>query len=901
MLRSRSEDPVLPAQTQQTTNGFTAPVEIIPHDDFNPIPLENLSSEIPGDDIENEEDPNEMPLSDDEPEPEFVTQLREEPSGIETTLCQRYQGNAAATKILDDVFHFMDQLLRLLSKKHSVFKDFAHHFSEAIFIRDKDDEDAVRAVIAKKGGKWSYMNDWKIKLELNNILPLGEHLDSKWVREDPAVATIQELTGPSTPPALPAVAYDPQQLRMPRNLARKTPKLRPPNRRNPICENPARRLAGPDPCLRVAPPRAIGLPARPARPPGRLPTTPGLAAADFLPETKSCAAPPSLSKIFEQIDSGPDRRSLRAQRQSLLWIALTCKSVSLTAIKYLWRRLDNALPLLLLLPTFTEKNGKYGLFGASHPHEWTSFDHHATYVKEVVYEDIASSIHIDPAVYLRLILRNPSVLPNLRRFSCRTTVRPSESELLVYLQSPIRVLELGTFEAGTLHSGDTRSMAATRDAVVSCLSANPSHITHLVLVDQPFSLLSELGGHGQGDLAPLKHLISLEFRAMYGVMDATLLRQIGTLPQLRSFTADSGCFTGLNLSNIASRLTRPPPLAFGSGANNAPPPPSSNNDGHGLFRQLTHLALERHPSMPHATISSFLQLISSSRLRFVSLTVRPARKAPSPRGGAHAGVTPSHADLQSDPLYVLAQRWARSLLSLEVEVDHNHVTLTNFLRHVPGLRRLILSGYLHVPDDTEFVSAFTSLTLLECLALRLKTGMPSGDSPPTYAPIALDMHALTRLVRVCPRLRELETAVVPPSSSPPSSTWPVSQNLRKMLVHADSVTSAHNHDTFPLSPVGGHGRTPSVWSSSVWSSGSGDGLAMSPNAVLALARYLDRLFPRLNTVRYVCAGATEASSRVSLGASLGGLSTELEEAPAQTAWAQVQDLVFAFQDVRRGG
>jgi hypothetical protein len=42
-------------------------------------------------------------------------------------------------------------------KKHSVFKDFAHQLSEAIFVRAQDDEDSVQAVIEKKGRKWSYM------------------------------------------------------------------------------------------------------------------------------------------------------------------------------------------------------------------------------------------------------------------------------------------------------------------------------------------------------------------------------------------------------------------------------------------------------------------------------------------------------------------------------------------------------------------------------------------------------------------------------------------------------------------------------------------------------------------------------------------------------------------------
>ncbi len=60
------------------------------------------------------------------------------------------------TRVLDDVFHFMDRLLRLLSKKHSAFKAFSHDFSEAIFICNKDDEAAVKAVLEKRGINWEY-------------------------------------------------------------------------------------------------------------------------------------------------------------------------------------------------------------------------------------------------------------------------------------------------------------------------------------------------------------------------------------------------------------------------------------------------------------------------------------------------------------------------------------------------------------------------------------------------------------------------------------------------------------------------------------------------------------------------------------------------------------------------
>ena len=60
------------------------------------------------------------------------------------------------TRVLDDAFHFMDRIFCLLSKKHSAFRAFAHDFSEAIFVRDKDDEAQVRAVLERKGINWDY-------------------------------------------------------------------------------------------------------------------------------------------------------------------------------------------------------------------------------------------------------------------------------------------------------------------------------------------------------------------------------------------------------------------------------------------------------------------------------------------------------------------------------------------------------------------------------------------------------------------------------------------------------------------------------------------------------------------------------------------------------------------------
>ncbi|KAJ7712869.1 hypothetical protein B0H14DRAFT_3523704 [Mycena olivaceomarginata] len=71
--------------------------------------------------------------------------------GIQQTFSILNQPETFSTRVLDDAFHYMDRLLRLLSKKHSVFKAFAHDFSEAIFIRDKSDDLACcRTVLLKR-------------------------------------------------------------------------------------------------------------------------------------------------------------------------------------------------------------------------------------------------------------------------------------------------------------------------------------------------------------------------------------------------------------------------------------------------------------------------------------------------------------------------------------------------------------------------------------------------------------------------------------------------------------------------------------------------------------------------------------------------------------------------------
>ncbi|KAF8188199.1 hypothetical protein K438DRAFT_979770 [Mycena galopus ATCC 62051] len=93
------------------------------------------------------------------------------------------------------------------------------------------------------------------------------------------------------------------------------------------------------------------------------PATSWPAAGAVAPRDQVLKSAALVARILDLLDF-PDpkydeRKRLKKQRRSLLHVALTCKSVSLPAIKVLWRRLDNILPLLRLLPSFGERGGKW--------------------------------------------------------------------------------------------------------------------------------------------------------------------------------------------------------------------------------------------------------------------------------------------------------------------------------------------------------------------------------------------------------------------------------------------------------------------------------------------------------------------------------------------------------------
>nr|GAT42352.1 predicted protein [Mycena chlorophos] len=152
MLRTRSS--TSPMSSTAMGHAFSAPADEYTLND-DPIDFSDVRSlerpdEISGDHM----DESDIDISLGAPE---ADNLIAQTVTAAQDLLQAAAGNGSIpTRVLDDVFHFMDRLLRLLSKLHTAFKPFCAHFSESIFLRDKDDEAAVRAILESKGISWEW-------------------------------------------------------------------------------------------------------------------------------------------------------------------------------------------------------------------------------------------------------------------------------------------------------------------------------------------------------------------------------------------------------------------------------------------------------------------------------------------------------------------------------------------------------------------------------------------------------------------------------------------------------------------------------------------------------------------------------------------------------------------------
>ncbi|KAJ7911220.1 hypothetical protein B0H13DRAFT_1875973 [Mycena leptocephala] len=164
-LHTRGETP--PVASHIVSRAFTAPA---PPDLSQEIPkftpsitfeFENLTEDIADvfmDEVSESDDDNDFDFDFDEDISFTANSNTSEPvllGGVKRTLVL-LQSNKLPSRVLDDAFHYMDRLLRLLSKKNSAYKAFARDFSEAIFVRDQTDEINVRKVLDKYGVDWEY-------------------------------------------------------------------------------------------------------------------------------------------------------------------------------------------------------------------------------------------------------------------------------------------------------------------------------------------------------------------------------------------------------------------------------------------------------------------------------------------------------------------------------------------------------------------------------------------------------------------------------------------------------------------------------------------------------------------------------------------------------------------------
>ncbi|KAJ7435705.1 hypothetical protein B0H11DRAFT_2256944 [Mycena galericulata] len=153
-LRSRAPEPPHPAtgSADDSDLGTPAPVTIPsiteqllqePHTHPEEVAAaisNQLDAGIASTNSGNDDDTD---LMDESPEPssdDLERLLFESIQHAQNILHQPRTAETLASRVLDDAYHFMDRLLRLISKQHPAYKEFAHLFRETIFIRHGEDE-----------------------------------------------------------------------------------------------------------------------------------------------------------------------------------------------------------------------------------------------------------------------------------------------------------------------------------------------------------------------------------------------------------------------------------------------------------------------------------------------------------------------------------------------------------------------------------------------------------------------------------------------------------------------------------------------------------------------------------------------------------------------------------------
>ncbi|KAJ7033768.1 hypothetical protein C8F04DRAFT_1234716 [Mycena alexandri] len=479
-----------------------------------------------------------------------------------------------------------------------------------------------------------------------------------------------------------------------------------------------------------------------------------------------------LGQVQDPPDHWHDVIPSRSLRRSLLAFGLTCRALCEPALRVLWHRLDDLVPLLKLLPRFVVIPGQHwSVKGMLAPRDWILFDKYAVWVKEVVLD---TNVLLDDHTIMLLATHRCPILPNLILFKCPR-----------WLYVVWQVLFLGAPLVETddpaAHRGIARALAG------------PRRLTHLTL--SHFSSYFNTFPAGFECLQSLHIVDPQPFRGAHRPSQARLM------PSLLSLT-------------ISFATTETPIATF-------------------VLPSLRHLRLRSGASWA----LHFLQTLESRDME--SLALRPLGNA-WPDGAAQ-GI----AD-------VVAARWARTLRAFTIELAAERIHDLAALAACPHVARFALRAPTGGASTKFDIAAFLGIALpwtrLRALSLPASAG--------------IDLACLSRFAALWPALTflELNLVVVDPVRVPPprAGTPGLGHGLKHLVLHS----------------------APQHW--------------QDADAGL-LAHHLDRLFPRLDSVR---GGAGEESPCISasrgIGVGVGGV-----HGGAAWPWATVLGEVFRCQDARR--
>ncbi|KAJ7159578.1 hypothetical protein C8R46DRAFT_371961 [Mycena filopes] len=318
---------------------------------------------------------------------------------------------------------------------------------------------------------------------------------------------------------------------------------------------------------------------------------------------------------------------VKAMRQTLHAAVLSSRFFSHCALRLLWRRLDNLLPLLRLLPSFQLNNGVYNLAGLITDADWAVFDRHALFVQEIC---SSANVKVDPSVYIRLVMHRNPLLPDLRAFDCRQP-GASEHEMLLYASPALVSVALYLQPSFTV------------GAFLSVLSTSGISLTTLFLGDYVSSALS----------------LCTQFRNLHSVtlgfakepITTADFAALGSLPSLQCLTTFVQQWDEIHF----------PSLAPGS-----------------LFRVLTHLKIRGDSSGLLAHTATLLDCIGAPSMASLVVDVQGF------------SVTPHRAPIFAPLSDAIRRRWTASLQHLQMSGAECTGDEFAALPSLPNLRTLSL-------------------------------------------------------------------------------------------------------------------------------------------------------------------------------------------------------------------